>query len=181
MLFDTGTAEISDDAMYRYWLTRELGGQRPLVIIGNNPSVADASKDDPTIRKECGFARRWHCGRLVKANAAGYRATKPADLKRARKAGVDVIGPGNRERLQRAVRIAVDGRGILLVAWGANVHAIGEGRQRELADLIEHELEAAYPLRESIGPFCLGTNDDGSPVHPLYVPYDRVPVLWRCP
>src|SRR4051812_40590931 len=61
-----GTATFSDDDVYRYELTRELGGMRPLVTCGLNPSTADASKNDQTIRKDIGFAKHWGCGRVLK-------------------------------------------------------------------------------------------------------------------
>lgn len=54
-----GTAEFSINGVHRYWLTRGLGGVRPLVVCGLNPSTADAEVDDNTIRKEMKFARSW--------------------------------------------------------------------------------------------------------------------------
>jgi len=53
------TARFSECGTYRYNLTRELGGERPLVICGLNPSVATRDKNDPTIRREIGFAKLW--------------------------------------------------------------------------------------------------------------------------
>lgn len=55
-------ALVSEDGVFRYWLTREWSpdlGQKPrrLCFVMLNPSTADASEDDPTIRKCIGFAR----------------------------------------------------------------------------------------------------------------------------
>ena len=159
-------AEFSPDGVYRYMLTRELGGERPLVVCGLNPSVATAVKNDRTIRKEMGFAKLWGCGRLYKVNAYGYVAQFPSDMKRAAKAGVDIVGPDNDTWLHRAVEIALANDGILLVGWGQN---IDPRRQAEIAYIFGDYAK------------CLGVNKDGSPEHPLYVPYSRPLQYWSCP
>lgn len=166
---DANTAIITPDGVYRYWLSRELGGDRPLVICGLNPSVADARKDDPTIRKDIGFAKRWGCGRVIKVNAEAFRATDPAVLKRARKSGVNTIGPENDEYIRRAFGLAWLTNGIPLVAWGNH---ITEQRQRDISFLLR---------MLGVTPVCLGTNKNGSPVHELYQPYERELVPWVCP
>jgi len=160
------TARMSPCGAYRYTLTRELGGDRPLVICGLNPSTATAEVNDPTIRKEIGFARLWQCGRLVKVNAYAYRATDPADMKRARKAGVDVNGPDNDEAIRQAIGLVVLAKGVLLVAWGNHIEP---QRQRDIERLIR------FGGAEAL---CLGTNKNGTPVHPLYIPYERTPIQW---
>jgi Protein of unknown function (DUF1643) len=59
-------AVISACGRYRYLLTRQVasGGRRTTFIM-LNPSTADASNDDPTIRRCIGFAQRWGCGQLA--------------------------------------------------------------------------------------------------------------------
>src|SRR4051812_49823510 len=87
-------AVISACGAYRYVLTRQVGGGvRRATFIMLNPSTADASNDDPTIRRCIGFAQRWGCGQLAVLNLFAYRATDPADLKRAS----EPVGPENRE------------------------------------------------------------------------------------
>ncbi len=161
-----GTAAISEDEIYRWSLTRNLGGDRPLVICGLNPSTADARKNDPTIRKEIGFARRWEYTWLIKVNMFGFRSPKPAVMFRARRDGVDIVGCDNNAAIQLAAALAVALDGRFLVAWGANAKRYPE-RVAELVALL-----AGTPL------WCLGMNDDGSPEHPLYIPYDREPTRW---
>lgn len=155
------TANISPCGVYRYMLTRELGGERVLAAFGLNPSKATAELDDNTIRKDMGFARRWGCGRLIKPNAYAYRATDPNDMKRARKSGVDVIGPENDEAIRGALELVRTWKGILLVAWGNHIEP---KRQRDLASIIRYA---------GVTPMCLGTNGNGTPVHELYQPYER--------
>ena len=160
-------AIFSDDDRHRYHLTREFGrGDRPLIVCGLNPSTATAFLDDQTIRKEIGFAKRWGCGRLVKVNAYGFRATDPKDMKRARRASVDVVGPENNRFIREAVQLALLSDGIFLVAWGANIEP---ERQRELAEMI--------------GPIAVAllVNKDGSPGHPLYIAGDATPSPWQMP
>ena len=160
------TARFSPCGTYRYELTRELGGDRPLVICGLNPSIATADKNDPTIRKEIGFAKLWGCGRLVKVNAYAYVATDPKDMRRAAKSGIDVIGPENDLRIREAVELARLTGGIVLVAWGKNIRP---SRQAEISYVFGDDA------------MCLGINNDGSPTHPLYIPYERPLVHWSCP
>jgi hypothetical protein len=163
------TAVISPCGVYRYELRRELGGDRPLVAIGLNPSVADAEIDDPTIRKDIGFAKIWQCGRVVKGNANAYRATDPKDMKRARKSGIDIVGPENDRYLDSMIALVKTCNGILLVAWGNH---ICPGRQAEISYMIDGH---------NVVPYCLGTNDNGTPKHELYIPYARELVPWSCP
>lgn len=161
------TARFSDDGVYRYELTRELGGERTLVACGLNPSVATADTNDQTIRKDIGFATRWGCGRILKINANAFCAQEPKVMAAAAKAGVDVVGPDNNRTIVEAVKLVRSTGGILLVAWGQN---IDKHRQFDMAALLS-----------GIEAWCLGTNQDGSPKHELYEPYDRELVLWKLP
>lgn len=77
------SALMSADGLYRYRLRRVLTAPHidhdpRVVVCGLNPSTADAFRDDPTIRREAGFARAWGGGVLVKVNAYAWRATRPA-------------------------------------------------------------------------------------------------------
>ena len=58
------TARFSANGIYRYLLTRSLGGSATCLFIMLNPSSADAENDDPTIRRCIGFANREGYGRL---------------------------------------------------------------------------------------------------------------------
>lgn len=99
-----GDGEFSGCCRYRYWLSRiwglsgqrqppfgslkvletRLKGKRVIVWIAMNPSTADATKfDDPTVRREIGFSRKWGYDALVKLNMCDWRATKPKDLPKA--------------------------------------------------------------------------------------------------
>src|SRR5580693_5448957 len=109
-------AYISKDELYRYWLLREWDDSKPSVaFIGINPSKADAKKDDHTIRKEVGFAKRWGYGSLIALNVGAYRST---DVKLWCKAA-DPIGPENTiKHLNRYIRRFKVAR--VIAAWGTN-------------------------------------------------------------
>lgn len=77
-------AVFSECRKYRYSLTRDLGQPGPpCMFIMLNPSTADETVLDPTIRRCRNFAVRWGFGRLIIANLFAYRATKPQDMKAA--------------------------------------------------------------------------------------------------
>jgi hypothetical protein len=145
------TAEI--DGLYRYTLDRIWRDDLPRVLfVMLNPSTADASKDDPTIRKCIGFSLRWGFGGVRVVNLFAYRETSPAKMLRQWKSGVDVIGPRNFDVLIENV----DSHELVIAAWGAN----GKEFPRE-------SLEAIFSDKL---PKCLGTSS-GNPYHPLYRPY----------
>lgn len=78
-------AVISDCGKYRYSLTRTVPGAESktrMTVIMCNPSTADATRDDPTIRKLYGFARHLDVGHITVVNVYAYRATDPKELKR---------------------------------------------------------------------------------------------------
>ena len=54
-------ARISKCDKYRYFLERHwnLDGNKTVLFIGLNPSIADANIDDPTIRRCINFAKTW--------------------------------------------------------------------------------------------------------------------------
>ena len=73
-------ARLSPCRTYRYALWRRWGEGPPAMFIGLNPSTADETADDPTIRRCIAFARSWGHGALCMANLFAYRATQPADI-----------------------------------------------------------------------------------------------------
>ena len=155
------TADLSPCGVYRYRLTRHWDSSLPRVRwVMVNPSTADASVDDPTIRRCMAFSRAWGCGSLVVVNLYAYRATDPDDLIRQFKAGVDVVGPDN-----DAAIVDACGTGLTVAAWGAQHWA----QQRAKRVLTLLRLAGARLHR-------IGVTKDGMPRHPLYVRGDAVPV-----
>jgi hypothetical protein len=157
------SAIISKCGQFRYHLTRGwFGGTRAnLGFIMLNPSTADAEADDPTIRKCIGFAKQLgYCG-IVVNNLFAYRATDPRDLK---KAGYPV-GPENDAFIAHAAKsMSVE---TMICAWGANARH-GDGPQRVAEVLV-------LLMRLGITPHALRLLDDGTPSHPLMLPYSCAP------
>src|SRR6266516_1580847 len=74
-----GWAELSPCGTYRYLLGRRVGAaQRGLLLVCLNPSTADASLDDPTIRRAVGFTRREGCAILEVAPTTGSSPRRSA-------------------------------------------------------------------------------------------------------
>jgi hypothetical protein len=116
-----------------------------------NPSTANEVVDDPTIKRCIAFARRRGFGGLEIVNLYAYRATDPADLRRA---GYP-IGRDNDEHIAEAAQEC----DAVVLAWGA--HAAARERARQVLELL-HGL--------GIGPYCLRVTASGHPEHPLRLP-----------
>lgn len=149
------------DGLYRYRLWREWDAARPsCLFVMLNPSTADASKDDPTIRRCLGFARSWGFGRLDVVNLYAYRATEPDELWNA----ADPIGPRNDVEIGAAMLEAH----LIVAAWGANT---GPTTGRD-----EVVLRHAPRFRAI---HHLGLTRGGFPRHPLYVPAATTALVFR--
>ena len=159
-------ALISPNSKYRYWLTRFThGGERPkransAIFVMLNPSTADAREDDPTIRRCRNFAGDWGYAGLIVLNLYAFRATDPADLFKADFPGPE--GPANDYWL---TSFGQDSD--IICAWGNHAKA---GR---VAWFVEEMARIHARL------WCLGTNQSGSPKHPLYLKGDTPLEEWK--
>ena len=156
-------ARMSADGTYRFLLTRRTGfGEKAVMFLMLNPSIADAVQNDPTIRRCIGFAARWDFGWLHVANLSPLRATNPADLLRA--------GPEPEEiwlENVRTIRDTTAKSDLVVVAYGTH----GGAEQR--AERVLAALDGHAKLH------CLGTTRDGHPRHPRYVPAATKLALFR--
>lgn len=146
------SAIISECGTYRYRLDRAWGTEKPAVFVMLNPSTADASKDDPTIRRCMDFARQWHCGGLVVVNLFAFRATKPADLFKA----ANPRGPKNLHYIFEATKWSQ----FVVCAWGA--HGSFMDQDKSVMACIRRAGDAHL--------CALGETKSGQPRHPLYLP-----------
>lgn len=161
------SAVISPCGLYRYSLTRHVdiegdpaegdwGGRVLWVML--NPSTADATINDPTIKRCIAFTRAWKRGRMDVVNLYAYRATIPNTLWNVE----DPVGPENDDHIGRLAEYA----GLIVCAWGKP----GPDPERALhvRGLLENR-GTVYHLR---------LNKDGSPGHPLYLPGELRPQPW---
>jgi hypothetical protein len=155
-----GEAVISRDGLYRYRLERTWSTGPTITWIMLNPSTADATHDDATIKRIVGFSRSWRFGTARVVNLYAYRATDPRQLWQA----ADPVGPDNDRHLTEALT-GVEA----LAAWGVNARP--ERVQAVLA------LHAAAPGAGRL--HALATTKAGAPRHPLYLPGSLVPAPWQ--
>ena len=149
-------ALFSEDRAFRYWLFRAWNPSLPFfAVIGTNPSVAAELQNDPTIRKVIGFGERLGYGGVLMLNVGAFVATDPKDWRNSR----DPFGPEN--TIEHLSRYLVEHRIVrVIAAWGVPCTLSTRGRLR--AALIGR----AIPSMK-----CWGRNANGSPRHPLMLPY----------
>lgn len=144
--------------IYRYTLWRKWSGGGSFVqFIGLNPSTADESLDDNTIRKCAKFAKAWGYDALCMTNLFAYRSTSPKEMMQH----PSPVGPDNDAWLRYTAK---DAR-LTVAAWSQ--HGNFHGRADYVASML-----ADFDL------YCLKITD-GEPHHPLYLPDTTKPFLWR--
>jgi len=147
------TAHFSPCRRYRYSLVRIWEPSRPLCqFIGLNPSTADETTDDPTVRRCIRYAGDWGYGGLIMSNIFAYRSTDPRGMKEQ----ADPVGPEtDRWLIEDHERAA-----ITVFAWGC--HGTHRERCIEVAKLIPSGM-------------ALKVTKAGHPQHPLYLRADLKP------
>ncbi len=152
----------------RFWLLRDWSldvRARTLTYVMLNPSTADGTKDDPTIRKCIGFATKLGYERMYVVNLFSKRATQPDELRN---------GVGRWITNLMAVRTRLSASDTVVFAWGASVmKAEPDPRKRALRSLAEVTKELG------VEPLCLGISKDGHPRHPLMLPYTTRLKRWK--
>jgi hypothetical protein len=143
----TKGAHFSDDRLYRYALWRIWNEYKPLVMfIGLNPSKAHESKDDPTIRRVTRFAYDWGYGGFYMMNLFAFVTPYPRELQQC----ADPLGDNDHWLDDISLKCEM-----IVFVWGAF----------KAAKVRSQQVEKRFP-----GAYCIGTNKDGSPGHPLFLP-----------
>jgi hypothetical protein len=155
------SAVISDCGQFRYRLEREiltnLSSGPVYAFFGINPSTADASLDDATVRKWRGFVSRWGGSRFIVGNVFAFRATDVKMLSQV----PDPIGRLNNDYLKAIVAEA----DILVPCWG-NSSKVPRELRLHLRWLMNQLRGAGKPL------MTFGLSKSGDPMHPLMLGYD---------
>lgn len=150
------SAIISRCGKYRYRLDRDCGqpfdGSKTFAFFGINPSTADATLDDSTIRRLRGFTISYGGHRFIVGNVFAYRATDVGELSRCS----DPVGPDQSTYLQQIINDA----DVLVPCWGNSGKVPGPLRY-----FIASTLELIHAAEKPVMHF--GLTASGDPKHPL--------------
>jgi hypothetical protein len=161
---DIGTI-FSPCRKYRYTLWRKWWDDqlflnkdkspRFVQFICLNPSTADETVNDPTVRRCINYAQAWGYDAMCMTNLFAFRATDPKDMLRES----EPIGEENNLWLQRVAEQA----GLIVAAWGNKGLSFGRARN------VTHYLK--LPKLH-----CLKITNAGQPEHPLYLKKTLTPI-----
>lgn len=168
-LIDDRGADLSDCRTFRYALWRNWDFQGPanrVMFIGLNPSTADETKNDTTISKCIGFAKRWGYGGIHMLNLYAFRTTYPTELI----AADDPAGSRNTE----AFGYYRERCGLYVACWGAM-----EMRYRPRMAWMSTINGVLAAIGRPV--YCLGFTQDGSPRHPSRLGYNTERRLFWTP
>ena len=150
-------AVISNCGMYRYRLDRTVSDSCPVfAFFGVNPSTADASSDDSTVRKWRGFTQRWGGSRFIVGNVFAYRSTDVRQLATVE----DALGYLSGEHITNIINEA----DILVPCWG-NTSKVPPSLRYAFGELMDALLSSGKPVK------CFGLTASGDPRHPLMLGY----------
>jgi len=149
-MIDQG-AIFSTDRKHRHYLWRIWDDENPMVMfIGLNPSTANESENDPTIKSVIRISKANGYGGVYMMNCWSYIATKPENL---------IIHPeetaGNDDLLKTIGKRCLN----IVFAWGNFKIVRDTGRDKELLEMFPRAL-------------ALHINKNGTPKHPLYCKSD---------
>ncbi len=147
---------------YRYSLYREWEGVNPdtLMFIMLNPSTADGTEDDPTIRACTAIAQNLNYNKYVVGNLFACRATNPKEI-------LDIAGPVGYDN-DNYLSAMIGKADLVIAAWGVQPILKDKFKDR-VRDVVRL---ASKPL------YALKLTKDGSPRHPLYLKRNSKPFIW---
>lgn len=153
------SAVLSPCGQYRYRLDRVVGMSGPVyAFFGINPSTADVSLDDATVRKWIGFIKVWGGSRFIVGNVWPHRSTDVRALARATR-WLDVVQENHRHILA-----IVDEADVLVPCWGSRTK-VPRSMHNDLDDLLTLLHGSGKPVMH------LGLTASGDPKHPLMLDY----------
>ena len=162
-------AKLDSTKRNRYSLTREIADDsgnchavRPILFCGYNPSTADETVDDRTLRREITFAKDLGGTYLVKVNLLSQRAKKPekiffSEAERSFEKNINLVA--------ELATLTLQAEGRIIAAWGVPK---GRKKVRALAAKAENVLTGRSEFARHWQTF--GLTGDGYPRHPLYLP-----------
>lgn len=161
------SAILSACGKYRYRLEREVGMGGPVyAYFGVNPSTADGSIDDATVRRWIGFTKVLGGRRLIVGNVFAYRAPVVRELRHPH----DCVGPENMHHLNCIIGSA----DVLVPCWGSR-DKLNKKLHGQLDALLRQLLASGKPV------LCFGKTAGGDPKHPLMLGYETPLTPWGGP
>lgn len=163
------SAVLSDCGLFRFRLEREVQTDgKVFAFFGINPSTADATLDDATVRKWRGFTLRNGGRRFIVGNVFCYRATDPRDVGFSNDMRTYINGrptPSKHlENIEHIMQIIADAD-VLVPCWGRTGKITRDIRYC-IAELLELLHASGKPVLH------FGLTKCGSPGHPLMLGYD---------
>ncbi len=159
-------AVFSDCRRYRYtlwrtWLDPLIAQHtfRYVNFVCLNPSTADETKDDNTIRKCIKFAKSWGYDGMCVTNLFAWRSTNPKLMLKE----PEPVGADNDFYIQQIA----SGADLVIAAWSQYGGHLN--RSSHVKTLIDKPL---HYLR-------IGEKETSEPWHPLYLPDVSRPILWH--
>lgn len=129
-----------------------------------NPSVADADRDDATIRRCIGFARSWGFEGLLVTNLYPLISTDPSVLKKTPDRFGEMLTDGSERVNDMVLRTHALMSDLVVCAWGN--HAEPHVAALTIADLTAARIPIHY----------LRYTKQGNPSHPLRLPASLRPM-----
>lgn len=163
----------------RRTLSRRWGPGPIALVIGCNPSTANALEDDPTSRWWNAWFRLFGFGGYAAANLYSFCTSSPAECRVRYDRAIEGLEWHDRDELLANIdHVVALGKAAaqVFVCWGAIAWD---------ADWIEHLVEE---MQSGVAPYpdlwCWGKTASGAPKHPLArgqhrIPSDQQPILWR--
>ncbi len=141
-------AVISPNKLYRYALWRTWDEKLPFInFVGLNPSEANVTKNDRTIRRLIKFTQDWGYGGFYITNLFALRDKSPKQLLRH----PDIsVGRDNDSFLLETSKQCKK----TVFCWGNG------------GTLLNRDKEVIQMFPDAM---CFGTSKDGHPLHPLYL------------
>ena len=155
------SAILDKTRKYRYLLERQWGNDNNNFInfILLNPSTADETKDDPTIKACIKIAQNLGYDGLWVTNLFAFRATNPKELLTC----VDPIGDNNDKYTLKYANKAKK----IIIAWGNH------------GDILRRNKEVLKLLAGIKNIECFEITKTQNPKHPLYTKRDCKPILFK--
>jgi hypothetical protein len=174
-------AHLSPDGRLRWTLSRSWGDGPAVCFIGVNPSTADHTKDDPTVRRWTHFASAWGYRRFVAVNLYPFRTPSVAECRRL--ADWQSRGPDwyDRDAIDANLDVVVreaKAAALTVACWGA-----AAWDDLWVEHVVEHITTGEEPWPSL---YCFGTTESGAPKHPMArgvhrIRDDQQPIVWRKP